>query len=281
MVQSVMFSYDDMQISVHIWDVKTGQQVRELSGHTDTVCSVMFSPCSPHIIWDANTGKELKKFDLHASVISVAFSVNGLKLVSGLDDSLIQIWNATTWELLHSLTGHTDAVSSVMFSHDGTWIISTLDDHSIRNQPVALKGHTNAVKFVAFSLDNKHFVSIWDGTTACFAELQNNGDYVACLSFSLDREQLQILKDNTNSAITSVVFFPDNIRFVSGSEDGPVMTWNEEIAKVLKGHRKGKVLHGHTSSVRSVAFSPDGTRIVSGSWDKSTGIGAILLDLRV
>ncbi len=154
-----------------------GQQVRELSGHTDTVCSVMFFPCSPHIvsgstdrsmqIWDANTGKELKKFDLHASVISVAFSANGLKLVSGLDDSLIQR-NATTWELLHSLTGHTDAVSSVMFSHDGTWIISALDDHSIcvwnftrvGNQPVALKGHTNAVKFVAFSLDNKYFVSV-------------------------------------------------------------------------------------------------------------------------
>ena len=58
-----------------------------------------------------------------SGVNSVAFSQNGSQVVSGSDDSIVQIWNATTGEVEAELKGHTNFVSSVAFSQDGLWII--------------------------------------------------------------------------------------------------------------------------------------------------------------
>ena len=47
------------------------------------------------------------------TVCSVAYSPDGLKIVSGSHDDSIKIWNAETGLLLNTLIGHTDSVLSV------------------------------------------------------------------------------------------------------------------------------------------------------------------------
>jgi WD40 repeat protein len=44
--------------------------------------------------------------------------------VSGSDDKTVRIWNVTTGEVEAELKGHTDLVTSVSFSQDGSQVVS-------------------------------------------------------------------------------------------------------------------------------------------------------------
>src|SRR5882762_10023138 len=75
-------------------EVKEGREetwhpcVRVLEGHTDSCCSIAFSP-------------------------------DGGQLVSGSSDHTVRLWNISTGALLQIMTGHSDLVLSVMYSPDG------------------------------------------------------------------------------------------------------------------------------------------------------------------
>ncbi|MEM7534742.1 MAG: TIR domain-containing protein, partial [Chloroflexota bacterium] len=58
------------------------------------------------------------------TVLSVRFSPDGTRIVSGSSDKTMRIWDADSGEQLAILDGHTDAVRSVGFSPDGTRIVS-------------------------------------------------------------------------------------------------------------------------------------------------------------
>ena len=63
-----------------------------------------------------------------SGVNSVMFSQDGSRVVSGSDDDIVRIWNATTGEVEAVLEGHTDIVLSVAFSQDGSRVVSGSQD---------------------------------------------------------------------------------------------------------------------------------------------------------
>jgi WD40 repeat protein len=65
-------------------------------------------------------------------VLSVAYSPDGTKIISGSEDNTIKIWDANTGECLKTLEGHSGWVRSVAFSPDGTKIISGSFDDTIK-----------------------------------------------------------------------------------------------------------------------------------------------------
>ena len=65
-------------------------------------------------------------------VISVSFSPDGRRIVSGSSDRTIRIWDAESGQELLKLEGHSSYVSSVSFSPDGRRIVSGGDDRTIR-----------------------------------------------------------------------------------------------------------------------------------------------------
>ena len=71
--------------------------------------------------------------------------------------------------------------------------------------------------------------------------------------------------------VNCVVFSPDNLKIVSGSDDDTVIIWDANTGQKLNQ------LKGHSEWIKSVAFSPDNQKIVSGSdnniiiWDANTG----------
>ena len=82
------------------------------------------------------------------TVSSVAFSPDGTRIVSGSDDKTVRVWDADTGKPVgEPLTGHTDAVSSVAFSPDGNRIVSGSDDKTVRvwdaatGQPIGAAAH--------------------------------------------------------------------------------------------------------------------------------------------
>ena len=66
------------------------------------------------------------------SVLSVAYSPDGTKIISGSGDKTIKIWEANTGECLKTLKGHSETIFSVAYSSDGTKIISCSYDETIK-----------------------------------------------------------------------------------------------------------------------------------------------------
>ncbi|KAF8592923.1 WD40 repeat-like protein, partial [Ceratobasidium sp. AG-I] len=78
-------------------------------------------------------------FEGHTSgVMSVGFSPDGTRIVSGSLDDTIRVWDARSGVLVtEPFEGHTSGVNSVGFSLDGTRIVSGSRDHTIRVWDVA------------------------------------------------------------------------------------------------------------------------------------------------
>ncbi|KAJ7142327.1 WD40-repeat-containing domain protein [Mycena epipterygia] len=170
---------------------------------------------------------------------------------------------AEHWPVIQKvLRGHTDWVTSVHFSPDGTQIVSGSFDRTVRIWDAQtgavivrpLEGHTSGVISVCFSPDGRQIVSgSIDGTVRIW-DPQTGAPHLGPL-------------EGHSGGVRSVHFSPDALYIVSGSDDNTLRIWDAQT-----GVPVGEPLKGHTSDVNSVCFSPDGTQIASASADKTVCI---------
>ncbi|KAE9387749.1 WD40 repeat-like protein [Gymnopus androsaceus JB14] len=193
------------------------------------------------------------------SIYSVAFSLDGEKLVSGSDDNIVYLWNAVTGQKIHRLEGHSGSVRSVAFSPDSKKIVSGSIDGTVYIWNVVtgkhtqkLEGHSGWVSTVAFAPDGKQVVSGSDDKT------------VRIWNIASEKQPQKVI--GHSHWVQSVAFSPDGKQIVSGSTDRSVAIWNVASGKQVKR------LEGHSGWVRYVAFSPNGTQVVSGSDDQTVCI---------
>jgi WD40 repeat protein/serine/threonine protein kinase len=196
-------------------------------------------------------------------VLSVAFSPDGTRIVTGSHDKTAKVWDARTGTLLLELKGHTASVYGVAFSPDGTRIVTgggewnhsgvaKVWDARTGTPQMELTGHKGGVSGVAFSPDGTRVVTgsgdktakVWDARTGT-PQMELTGH---------------------KGGVTSVAFSPDGTRIVTGSADKTAKVWDAKTGTPELD------LKEHALSVTSVAFSPDGTRIVTGSGDKTAKV---------
>ncbi|KIM21455.1 hypothetical protein M408DRAFT_29534 [Serendipita vermifera MAFF 305830] len=157
------------------------------------------------------------------------------------------------------IAGHRSPIDSVVFSPDGTRIVSGSFDKIVRvwdaetAEMVAgpFEGHTGQISSVKFSPDGRRIASgawdrtirVWDAKTA---------------------EMIARPFEGHTGRVSSVTFSPDGTRIVSGSWDKTIRVWDAETADMVV-----EPLEGHTQEILCVAFSPDGRRIASVSRDRT------------
>ena len=192
-IYSVAFSPDGATLasgssntSIGLWDVRARENKQLFYAHAGGVTSVAFSPDGLTLasggrdrtvrLWDARTGEHIRALSGQMDeIITVAFSHDGELLAScsrapqswiESNDKTIRIWDSRTGDHLHSLEGHTDAVSSIAFFPGVPMLASGSYDNSIRIWDVrtgenihTLEGHTDDVTSVAFSPNGSTLVS--------------------------------------------------------------------------------------------------------------------------
>lgn len=134
---------------VRIWNVESGELVKTLEGHENTVNQIVFSPDGKQIIscssdktiriWDVKSGKEQNRIEAHTRPIwSIDISKDGKTLISGSKSQNIKLWNLDTYEEIESFvdktigSAHEDDVYSVAFTPDGDKIASRSRDNTIK-----------------------------------------------------------------------------------------------------------------------------------------------------
>ncbi|KAF9438521.1 hypothetical protein BGZ76_007195 [Entomortierella beljakovae] len=217
-------SYDGL---VNLWDVETGRVVTTFNGHKENVTGVAFSSNNEQIIsssWDSTVRLwNIKNKDCISTsqfrtrrVTSVAFSPNSDQAAYGThcalsifpnnkqDNGAVRIWDIATGDIISTLQGHKEHVTSIAYSPQGDSIVSTSEDKTIilwdiENEEILQKfvGHKGFVYSASFSPDGERIISgskdktvrIWDVEDGeCIQTLEGHEDCVSCVAYSPNGE---------------------------------------------------------------------------------------------
>nr|XP_023473011.1 F-box/WD repeat-containing protein 11 isoform X4 [Equus caballus] len=211
------------------------------------------------------------------------------KIISGLRDNSIKIWDKTSLECLKVLTGHTGSV--LCLQYDERVIVTGSSDSTVRVWDVntgevlnTLIHHNEAVLHLRFSnglmvtCSKDRSIAVWDMASATDITLRRvlvghraavnvvDFDDKYIVSASGDRT-IKVWSTSTCEFVRTLnghkrgiacLQYRDRL-VVSGSSDNTIRLWDIECGACLR------VLEGHEELVRCIRF--DNKRIVSGAYD--------------
>jgi WD40 repeat protein len=244
--------------TVQLWSATDSTRQHALESHRHCVYSLAFSPdsrsivsCKKHSLWakidpvayspdgksiaigstgtirirDANASvaaHPILKGD-QAAICSVAFSRDGLLIVSGSDDQTVRIWDVITVTERHVMVAE-GAVLSTTFSPDGRTIACGQSNGTVQVWDVAsglqqssMMGRNSVPVFsVAFSSDSKSVVSssdldgilvarVWDAATGTEQRILKHTDHINLhllkpIAFSADDKAI-IMRESYDSDV--------------------------------------------------------------------------------
>ncbi|HIK07173.1 MAG TPA: WD40 repeat domain-containing protein [Trichormus sp. M33_DOE_039] len=158
--------------------------------------------------------------------------------------------------VVKTLSGHGDAVWSVVLTKNGQTLVSASADQTIKVWNLntgkiirTLSGHSNIVRAIALSADEQTLVSGGGDNTI---KIWNFQTFELMRTLTVD-----------SAPVWSVAISDDGQILVSGNGDGSIKIWNLYTDTLLQ------TIPGHQGRVFSVAISPDGKTFATGGIDKT------------
>eukprot|EP00794_Sanderia_malayensis_P018164 gene18164-19977_t len=132
--------------SVKIWDVKSAKCLSTCNDFDDFVRFCIFHPSGTHIAAasqhylkriDASNGEVLRSVQTPSSILSVAFSPDGVFAVGAHADAKAQLWNVDVMTCMGVFPGHASWLYSVCYSPDGKKIVTASEDKTCKRMSYA------------------------------------------------------------------------------------------------------------------------------------------------
>jgi WD40 repeat protein len=126
-----------------LWEVVSGEEVRQFTGHTGAVRAFVISPDGRYALsasnddtlrlWEMTTGWEARVFAGHSTVLSCAFSPDGRYALSASWDAL-RLWDVASGKEVRVfvVASHTYMLRGWAFSPDGRYALSAANDDTLR-----------------------------------------------------------------------------------------------------------------------------------------------------
>ncbi|KAI9004309.1 WD40-repeat-containing domain protein [Phycomyces nitens] len=281
--------------SVNVYDIKTGNLIRVLSGHSGGVWALKYvgntlvtgSTDRTVRIWDINTGVCRHTFQGHSSTVrcltiivptepSESTNDHSLQpsqplIVSGSRDFTLKVWRlpdldeqATETDqsessfLLHTLNGHTQSVRAL--AAHGSTVVSGSYDHTVRVWDVE---HGNAGHILTGHTQKVYSVVIDPKRNRCISGSMDSTVRIWDLE---DGTCVSILRGH--SILVGLLGLSGDC-LVSAAADSSLRVWSAETGECQY------LLAGHRGAI--TAFQHDSQKIVSGSegglkmWCTKTG----------
>ncbi len=218
-------------------------------------------------IWDIETGQVITSHEIKsssessASIMSIAFSPDGKRIVTGHDNNIATLWNAETAQESLTFNKHASMLTSESFSPDGKRILLGGLDHTVKvfdtetaSELLSLEGHSGMIFSMSFSPEGKQIattsedktVKLWDAETG---------------------QEITTLAGHSENVV-SVVFSPGGKRLAtrSGFEDVEIQIWNVSTGQEIH------TIKNTTGVIHTMFFSSDGKSIVTASPGKSVQV---------
>ena len=270
---------------VRIWNVESGQLIKELTNPEFLVHAATFSSDSNQLAFrGGKRGATLWNLDSGGMErLSTPVPVRESIVYYGQDDMLfspdhkqltvhsqntIMIWSIRARNEHETFVGHGDAVTAIEISPGGSKLASASKDTMIKlwdlysgKETKRLSGHKGSITAMTFSPDGTHLATASADDTIRFWN-------------AISGEEVDKLS-RCGREVKTIAFSPNGEDLLWISPEGEVwlykITWrrnrNYGVRGILLRNKKPEKLKGLTSPVTTIAFSGDGELRALGSED--------------
>jgi len=281
--------------TIRVWDTETKKEVQKILGKIGEgifgqIYAIALSPDDRYLavggflskcgignldmgsirIYHFSTGELIRILKSHYNVVSdLAFSPDGLYLVSGSHDHTVKVWDALDkFKLVHTFSEHTDHVNAVrIFPHQGDYrVVSAANDHEVIVYSLKLYEKLSSI-FLSSSI-RFPFLTVSKGYIACSGSNDNKINI-----FDPDLTHIKTIQSETNP--TGLAFSPDGKLLLAGTARSPL---NCNIYATEQNFKNIQSFQKHGNFTLAVAFFDNATAVTGGGynqdiwfWDPRTG----------
>ncbi|XP_078432790.1 transducin/WD40 repeat-like superfamily protein [Wolffia australiana] len=129
--------------TLRAWDAETGKQIKKMTEHAFVVNACSAARRGPPLVasgsddgtskvWDLRQRGAVQNLGTEHQIAAVSFSDASDKVYTGGVDDVVKVWDLRRVEVVDRLHGHSDMITGMQLSADGSYLLTNAMDCTLR-----------------------------------------------------------------------------------------------------------------------------------------------------